>query len=207
MITIVNNGTGNLDAFLNIYQRNNIKARIANNVSDLSDATKLILPGVGSFDKSMENLNKSGMRKSLDYLVKNKLIPVLGVCVGLQIMAKSSEEGEMDGLGWIDAKVEKITLQKSDHSIQSNIPIPHLGWNKIYKTKESYLFQDIEDYYFYFLHSYCIKNINTSVSLSLTTYSDKFISSINNKNIYGVQFHPEKSHKSGEKILLNFANL
>ena len=206
MLAIINNGTGNLNAFLNIYQRNNISAQIANTASELSKAKKLILPGVGSFDETIKSLNASGMRDKLDYLVKEKLVPILGVCVGLQIMAKSSDEGKLPGLGWIDAKVEKITSKNINSSEKAQLPIPHLGWNKIEKEKDSNLFSDINDYYFYFLHSYCIKNIEEHFALSKTFYGERFISSINKNNIYGVQFHPEKSHKSGERFLLNFAN-
>ncbi len=207
MLTLVNNGTGNLDAFVNIYKRNNIPIKIANSANELSDANKLILPGVSSFDKSLESLNKSGMRNCLDYLVLEKEVPILGVCVGLQIMAKSSHEGKLPGLGWIDGRVEKINYKIMDLRSKDFLPVPHLGWNKVFLKKESYLFDKIEDLYFYFLHSYCIYDLETSLTLTQTFYGKNFISSIHIKNIYGVQFHPEKSHKSGEKLLLNFANL
>ena len=207
MLTIVNNGTGNLNAFVNIYERNNIPIKIANSPNELSEANKLILPGVSSFDKSMESLNKSGMRKCLDYLVLEKNLPILGVCVGLQIMAKSSEEGKQYGLGWIDARVEKINFKNLNYTAKEFLPVPHLGWNKVFIKKKSSLFDKINDYFFYFLHSYYINNLETSSTLTQTLYGKNFISSINIKNIYGVQFHPEKSHKSGEKLLLNFANL
>lgn len=207
MLTIVNNGTGNLDAFVNIYERNNIHINIANSANELSDANKLILPGVSSFDKSMDSLNKSGMRNCLDYLVIEKEVPILGVCVGLQIMANSSDEGKETGLGWIDARVEKINFKNKNFKSKDFLPVPHLGWNKVLLKKESSLFDGINDFYFYFLHSYSINYLERSLTLTETFYGKNFISSIHFNNIYGVQFHPEKSHKSGEKLLLNFANL
>ena len=201
LIGVINYGLGNVKAFKNIYERLNISAKIVSSLSDLDQVNKLILPGVGSFDSAIELFKKDDFHKYVEELIFEKRIPILGVCIGMHIMAKSSEEGNSPGLGWIDAKVKKFKFQENKY------PLPHLGWNSIEYNKNSKLFKDIVSSEFYFLHSYYCEVYNNELVLSFSNYGGLFCSSFNMDNIYGLQFHPEKSHNSGIKILKNFAQL
>lgn len=204
MITIIDFGLGNIQAFFTIYKELSVAVRIAQELNDLKGATKLILPGVGAFDHAMEQLNESGMRKILDELVLLKKIPVLGICVGMQILAHSSEEGILPGLGWINAKVIKFDTS----NLKQSTRLPHMGWNDIESVKDNNLLKGLEQKSrFYFLHSYIMKCANDSDIIAVADYGEKFCCAVNTNNIYGVQFHPEKSHHSGIQLLKNFAEL
>ena len=207
VITIVNYGLGNIKAFYNIYKTLNIKVNIASNSAQLSNSQKIILPGVGSFDWALECLNKSGMIDTLNYLVLEKKIPILGVCVGMQIMAETSEEGQLKGLGWINANVSKIKEEFLKSKITQNLLLPHMGWNNINIKNDSPLFKGLSESKYYFLHSYCFSSLSDDLTLATTKYGQEFISSFSLKNIYGVQFHPEKSHDCGIKLLKNFSDI
>jgi glutamine amidotransferase len=201
MITIISYGSGNIKSFVNIYKKFGIKVRIAEKESDLNNDEKIIIPGVGSFDETMEKINKSGMRDKLDFYALKKKIPILGICVGMQIMGKSSEEGSLPGLNWIDGTVKKFPQNL-------NFKVPHMGWNLIKKKKRSKILEDLdEDSRFYFLHSFYFQTISKDHVLAQTFYNFEFSSIINFENIYGIQFHPEKSHLTGLTILKNFINL
>jgi len=204
MITIVDYGVGNIKSFVNVYNRLNIPVKIAKNSLDLEDAHKLILPGVGHFDHAMSELIKSGMREKLDELVLIKKIPVMGICVGMQMMGNSSEEGSLEGLKWIDASIKKLDETK----INQITRLPHMGWNNVYSTKPHILFEGLEkEALFYFLHSYYFECNNKSNILAKTEYGDSFTCAAFNENIYGIQFHPEKSHNYGEILLNNFSKI
>lgn len=204
MITIINYGVGNIFAFQNVFKRLNIQTKIANCKEDLIGAEKLILPGVGSFDYAMTQLNKSGMRELLDFLVLEKQTPVIGICVGMQMMGKRSDEGELKGLGWIDAEVFKF----DEKLIHQRTKLPHMGWNDVFPINSNPLFKGLEaDSIFYFLHSYYFNCNNPNDIIAKSNYGIEFTSAVNFKNIYGIQFHPEKSHNYGEKLLFNFSNL
>ncbi|QOR62626.1 imidazole glycerol phosphate synthase subunit HisH [Sulfurovum sp. ST-21] len=204
MIAIVDYGVGNIKAFANIYKNLNIPFKVAKSEDDLEDATKIILPGVGSFDHVMQSLNGSGMREKLDKLVLDKKLPVLGICVGLQMLAKSSDEGELEGLGWIDAHVRKFDESK----LTKTTPLPHMGWNSIKIVKDNALLKDLDtEARFYFLHSYFIECKNENVVAATASYSETFTSMVHQDNIYGIQPHPEKSHKNGITLLKNFGEL
>jgi len=204
MITIIDYGLGNIRAFVNVYKRLKIETHIANSVSDLENSTHIILPGVGSFDHAIKMLNSSGMRDKLDLLVLEKKIPVIGICLGMQIMGESSKEGKSPGLGWIDGKVELF----NDKSIPYKTQYPHMGWNSIQPTKKSDIFSGLENEpRFYFLHSYYFVCHNHSDTIATTQYGIEYTSVFNHENIYGIQCHPEKSHFNGVQLLKNFSQL
>lgn len=204
MIAIVDYGVGNIKAFANIYKNLDIPFVIAKSVNDLDSVTKVILPGVGSFDHAMKSLIDSGMRERLDELVLQKNVPVLGICVGLQMLAKSSDEGIMSGLGWIDGDVKKFDEAK----LSKNTPLPHMGWNSIHIEKESPLLKGLEqESRFYFLHSYFIQCENKEDVVATANYGEDFACVIQHNNIYGIQPHPEKSHQNGITLLKNFGEL
>ncbi len=204
MITIIDYGVGNINAFVNVYKRVDVPVKIAKTAADLEGAEKLILPGVGHFDYAMEKLNNSGMRESLDDLVLNKKLPVIGICVGMQMMANYSEEGNVEGLKWIDASVKKFDETK----IHQVTRLPHMGWNDVKPVKNLDLFQGLEkDAIFYFLHSYYFECNNKNDVMAISDYGIEFASAAHHENKYGIQFHPEKSHHYGEILLHNFAKL
>ena len=204
MITIIDYGVGNVFAFQNVFKRLNIPSKIAKCENDLVGSSKLILPGVGHFDYAMSQLNNSGMRDRLDELVLIEKIPVMGICVGMQMMAHKSDEGTLDGLCWIDACVKKF----DEATINHHTKLPHMGWNDVKPNENHPLFKGLEqEAIFYFLHSFYFKCSNQKNSISKTDYGINFSSSVQYENVYGIQFHPEKSHSFGEKLLENFAKL
>lgn len=204
MITLINYGSGNIHAIANIYKRSSIPYIITNDSKELVNAKKLILPGVGDFDETMSLIQGLGIKHLLDDLVLEKQVPILGVCVGMQILGKSSEEGSSDGFGWIDGVVKKI-----DTTFLNNKPyLPHMGWNTVKPIQDSPLFDNIDSKKgFYFLHSFYFECKNSGDVLAETNYGQTFASAINHKNVYGFQFHPEKSHQNGIELFKNFANL
>lgn len=204
MITIIDYGLGNIRAFVNVYDRLNIKTKVAHSAADLLGAEKIILPGVGAFDHAMSQLNASGMRDELEKQVLLNKVPIVGICVGLQMLAKSSDEGELPGLGWIDGEVKLF----DESLIPYQTRLPHMGWNSIMPVDGNPLMIDINDgSRFYFLHSYHFVAQNSEDVISKTEYGIKFASAVNKENIYGIQFHPEKSHLNGIQLLHNFAKV
>lgn len=204
MITIIDYGVGNIFAFQNVYKRLDIPTKIAKTSQDLADSQKLILPGVGSFDYAMSQLNASGMREKLDELVMEKKVPVIGICVGMQMMGNRSDEGKLEGLKWIDSEILKF----DESLIQQRTKLPHMGWNDVVPVYNHPLFRGLEkDAIFYFLHSFYFNCNNPTNSIASSEYGISFSSAVNRDNVYGIQFHPEKSHHFGEKLLHNFANL
>jgi len=203
MIGIIDYGVGNIKAFANIYKNFDMPFKIVKNSKDFEDITKIILPGVGSFDHAMQCLQNSGMREKLDELVLDKKLPVIGICVGLQMLAESSEEGECKGLGWIKGHVKKF-----DKAHINNDPLPHMGWNNLNIVKDNMLFKNLEEEpRFYFLHSYYFECLNKSDVIASSFYGIEFECVVKHENIYGIQCHPEKSHHNGMQLLKNFGEL
>jgi glutamine amidotransferase len=204
MITIVDYGLGNIRAFLNVYRRLNIDVKTATNADELRDASKVILPGVGSFDHAMEQLERSGMRETLDDLALRQRVPILGVCVGMQILGRASDEGTSPGLGWIEGRVKTL---ESLMSVEK-LPVPHMGWNDVRPVVSNKLFDQLSSgARFYFLHSYYFHCDREGDAIAVSSYGADFACAVNATNIFGVQFHPEKSHQFGARLLQNFGDM
>ncbi len=204
MIMIIDYGLGNIRAFVNLYARLNIHLSIARSADQLRLATKVILPGVGAFDNAMRKLNNSGMRDILDKLALNHQAPILGICLGMQMMANRSDEGQLQGLGWIEGDVKKFDQER----LSEKTCLPHMGWNDVVPQNSDDLFRNLEiGARFYFLHSYYFVPYSQDSVLAVTDYGGLFASSVRCGNIFGVQFHPEKSHQWGIQLLKNFAEI
>lgn len=202
-ITIIDYGMGNLRSVQKKFQRVGAEVEITSNLNRISKAKKLLLPGVGHFANGVKKLKESGVWDVLNRKVLQEKIPILGICLGMQLMAKHSEEGDVEGLGWFDAEVVKFTVID-----KLKYKVPHMGWNNANIEKESQLFNGIpNEAMYYFVHSYHIVCNNNEDILTTTEYEYKFTSAIQKDNIYGTQFHPEKSHDWGEEVFRNFVEL
>ena len=203
MIAVVDYGLGNVHAFVNIYRRLDVPVMTATAPEHLYSADRIILPGVGAFDWALTRLNDSGMRQALEDCA-DRGNPILGVSVGMQLMARRSEEGNLSGLDWIGGEVKKFDAS----TWVQKTKLPHMGWNDIRTRKSNGLFDDLDsDARFYFLHSYYFAPDNQEDVLAETDYNGVFASSVQSDNVCGVQFHPEKSHVWGIRLLRNFAEL
>lgn len=201
MITIVDYGLGNLGSIQNMFKRIGEKSIITNSLADVERATKLLLPGVGSFDNAIQRIDKSGLRNVLENKVLIEKTPILGICLGFQLLTMSSEEGRLQGLGWINASTKRFP-------IESNLNVPHMGWNIVQPSREDRLIRGLPDESrFYFAHSYYVTVENEQDSVMKTEYGLIFDTAVQHENIYGVQFHPEKSHKFGMQLLKNFSEI
>lgn len=198
---------GNLHSVKKKLDHLKVESIVSSDPDDIMNAEKLILPGVGHFGKAMNNLLELGLIEALNHAVLNKKIPILGICLGMQLMAKASFESEnnsaCEGLGWLDAEVIKFQLNDT-----LRFKIPHTGWNTIQTHKESPLMNNIEnESEFYFVHSYHFKSNDPSIVLNTTDYCGNFVSAVSKDLIFGVQYHPEKSHDAGIQLLANFVGL
>lgn len=202
MITIIDYGMGNLRSILNILRRMEIDAVISSKVDDIEAADRLILPGVGFFAKGMLNLKEYDLLPILNKKVLEDRTPILGICLGMQLLTKRSEEGNAEGLGWIDEETKKFRFGGD----KTELKIPHMGWNSINILKESPLLEGISNGdKFYFVHSYHVcSDTAGNHAVATTNYDYDFTSVVQKDNIYGTQFHPEKSHKAGMQVLSNF---
>lgn len=204
MITILDYGLGNVRAFLNAYKLLNVDAKPARTAAELEDATKIVLPGVGAFDQAMELLEASGMKETLEELAVERRVPVLGVCVGMQILAGSSDEGVRAGLGWVRGRVRHLSTLDT----AGDLRLPHMGWNDVRATGPSPLFDNLDNgARFYFLHSFYFEVEVSAQVVGVADYGAEFSCAVAANNIFGVQFHPEKSHHFGLRLLHNFARL
>ncbi len=202
MIAIIDYGVGNVASMKNMLKKSGHNAFLTNDHEEIRKADKLILLGIGAFDSCAKNLEEYNLREILYECAVKKGTPLLGVCVGMQLLAKSSEEGELKGLNFIPSIVKKFSFTNG------NLKIPHMGWNTIIPQEKNPLFKNLpDDAKFYFAHSYHIDCENDDHVGAITEYGYTFASSVYKENIFGVQFHPEKSHRFGMKILSNFAEL
>ena len=202
-VGIVNYGLGNISAFNYAFQKLNSEVKIVSSAEEISNCSHLVLPGVGSFDYAMDLLNKSGLRESISDNVIKKKKPILGVCVGMQILFEKSDEGNLEGLGWIKGSVKKL-----EHYENTKVSLPHMGWNNINEVRlKNVLTMDLNKEEFYFLHSFYCDPDNKEFIVTTTKYAKNFCSIVQNKNIVGCQFHPEKSHVAGLKLLSNFLKI
>jgi len=205
MITIIDYGMGNLGSIKNMFKYIGVEATIESDIDKIKNASKILLPGVGSFDTAMKKINEGDLKEVLNEKALKEQIPVLGICLGMQLLTNGSEEGSLEGLGWIPAK----TINFKD-KIDKKYRIPHMGWNIVNKSNKSVLTQGFEEFdetRFYFVHSYFVKVEDEKNSILKSNYGVAFDSAIQKDNIYGAQFHPEKSHKFGMKLFENFARI
>lgn len=197
MIAIVSYGSGNVRALANVYRALDVPHVLATTPEHIEQADRIVLPGVGAFDQVMNELMRCGLLEPLAAAALQKQKPVLGICVGMQILAKSSAEGKSPGLGWLDATVERI---------ESADVLPHMGWNAIERVQDDPLFQAVDlKRGYYFLHGYYVRCVDDRHVLATATYGHSFACAVRKKNVWGVQFHPEKSHGNGIALLRNFA--
>ena len=204
-IVIVDYNMGNVRSVANMLRRIGVTPLISSKISDILSADKIILPGVGSFDTGMGYLQKLGLISPLNQRVLVDKVPLLGICLGMQLLANKSEEGRLPGLGWIDGVIRKFSFK---HLQSSRLKVPHMGWNVVDPRKRHVILNNIpEPMRFYFVHSYYYTCDSEDHILAQTEYGCRFISIVHMDNIIGCQFHPEKSHKYGQQMLKNFVEL
>jgi imidazole glycerol-phosphate synthase subunit HisH len=207
MNLILNCGTGNFLSIAKMIDAVGKKSFFGSSMNDIDKASRIILPGVGSFDNGMNAINLSLIKERLIKRVKFESIPILGICLGMQLLCKTSEEGKLDGLGLVDANVKKFDFSKNREEYK-NIKIPHMGWNIVKPIKSNALFPQLDrELRFYFVHSYKVVVNDPSLTIATTNYGSEFCSAFQKNNIFGVQFHPEKSHSFGMDLIKQFIEL
>ncbi len=201
-ITVVDYGVGNLASICNMLKKLGVEFSLGATSADIATAEKLILPGVGAFDHAIGALRSTGLFEALDSRVRHDRVPVFGICLGMQLLTGRSEEGKEAGFGWLDAETKKLVVSGS----ASKLKVPHMGWNEIRVTQDVPLLEGLgEGARFYFVHSYCVKAKREQDVVADTLYGEVFHSVVACDNVFGAQFHPEKSHKYGMRLLGNFA--
>ncbi len=204
ILSVINYGVGNIASVINMSKHVGGKIEVISNPAELVNAKKLLLPGIGHFDNGMECLRKNGWIDALNHAVLKNNTPILGICLGMQLMCNLSEEGESEGLGWIDADVKRFSFNQD----ASSLKIPHMGWNQVNIARENRLILDeSRNHRFYFVHSYYVKCNNEEDIILKANYGFEFAAGFSRQNIYGVQFHPEKSHKFGKQLIKNFLDI
>lgn len=199
IINIVRSGVGNIGSIVRVLDDLDYQYKIVTKPQDFTNTKKIILPGVGSYDSFIKSLNHNKLFEKIKYLVLKEEFSILGICVGMQSFCSNSEEGSLPGFGFIEEKCKKF-----ENSIKK---VPHIGWNKVNIKKKSNLFNDIKNDYFYFAHSFAVFETGKEYTISTTNYTKDFNSAISQNNIYGVQFHPEKSFDQGKQVIKNFIEI
>lgn len=201
MITIVDYGMGNHGSVVNMFRRINVDCEVTGDPTRIELASRILLPGVGAFDAAMKRIDSSGIRPVLDFKVLHQRVPLLGICLGMQLLTRGSEEGVLPGLGWIPGETRRFPNDLG-------IKIPHMGWNLVERTRSCQLTDRLDDETrFYFVHSFCVHTDDPRDTVLRTRYGVDFAASIQRANIMGAQFHPEKSHRFGMQLLKNFADI
>jgi glutamine amidotransferase len=202
MIVVVDYGIGNVGSILNMLKRLGIPARLSRGAEDLEGAEKLVLPGIGAFDAGMERLHERGLVEVLERRVRGNGVPVLGICLGFQLMGRGSEEGRLPGLGWLDADAVRFDSSQAEGPLR----VPHMGWNLLRPSGRSRIMAGLpDDPRFYFVHSYHMRARRAEDVVAWATYGYEFAAAMEHGHVVGVQFHPEKSHRFGMSLLRNFA--
>ncbi len=203
MISVVDYGVANLGSMLNMLRKVGVEAERVSTPAQIADAEKIVLPGIGAFDQGMSALAERGLVEPLKSKVLVEGTPILGVCLGMQMLGGGSEEGELGGLRLVEG-----TCRRFRPPTVSGLKVPHMGWSRVMPRRESPLLSGLADQSrFYFVHSYHFCCEDPHDVLAVSSYGDEFVSMINRRNIFGVQFHPEKSHRFGMTLLRNFASL
>jgi len=203
MLAIVNYGVGNLASIFNMLKKIGVESIIADKPEQIANADKIILPGIGAFDHCMQQFNQSGLRPLVEEKVFDKKTPVLGVCVGCQMLMESSEEGNEPGLGWLKGKVVRFKKEQ----LPQGYKVPHMAWTDVQPVNNAIIYQNIADPRFYFVHSFHILADDRSDVTGSSEYGYEFTASVGRDHIQGVQFHPEKSHKFGMQLYSNYSKL
>ncbi|WP_027708818.1 imidazole glycerol phosphate synthase subunit HisH [Zooshikella ganghwensis] len=202
MISVLDLGFGNVGSIVNILKYINVECKVINSKNEIENSSKIIFPGVGSWDNGVEILHKKNILHTLEKKVVKEQTPILGICLGMQLLLESSEEGDLPGLGWISGHVKKFKVE------EKNLKVPHMGWNIVKATRKNILAEEFSiDTRFYFVHSYHATDICEENIIFTCNYGYEFICGINKMNMWGVQFHPEKSHKFGMKLFQKFSEL
>jgi glutamine amidotransferase len=200
MIVVVDYGMGNLGSIINMFKKIGAIAKVSSDIMEIEAAKKILLPGVGAFDGAMSKISEKNLLQVLNYKALEEKVPFLGICLGMQLLTKGSEEGNLQGLSWIDAHTCKFKFEE-DQALK----IPHMGWNEVHVEKEHPLVNSLpKQSRFYFVHSYYVKCNNENDKLLTSNFGVNFTCAVQHENIMGVQFHPEKSHKFGMELLKNF---
>ncbi len=202
-ISVLDYGTGNVNSVIRMIERAGGQARRISSPEEVSESVKLILPGVGAFDYGISQLHARGLIPALTTIALERSIPVLGICLGMQLMCAGSEEGTMPGLGWIDARVQRFSFADD-----SRLRVPHMGWNTVQVPRENPLLATDEgEQRFYFVHSYFVSCNDPNDPIAITNYGRQFVAAFQRNNLSGVQFHPEKSHRFGLRLISAFVGL
>lgn len=203
MIKIINYGMGNTGSLSNMIKKAGSESEICSHPAQLRDSAAIVLPGVGSFDNGMEKLRHTGFLEEIKYLVLSKRVPLLGICLGMHLLFENSEEGKSAGLSFLNGNVTRFNFKGQRNS--KNLKVPHMGWNSLHLKEKSDIFSGLdEEARFYFVHSYHVNCSNLSDIAATTNYGYEFVCSVQRNNIFGVQFHPEKSHRFGVQFFKNF---
>ena len=201
MITIIDYGMGNLGSVVNMLRRVGADCEVTGDPMRIAAASRILLPGVGAFDAAMERINAAGIRSVLDDKALRERVPVLGICLGMQLLTRGSEEGVLPGLGWVRADTRRFPAG-------TGLKIPHMGWNLAERTRPCALTGNLNgEIRFYFVHSYYVQTDDPGDTVLTSRYGVEFASGVTCGNIMGAQFHPEKSHRFGMQLLKNFAEL